>query len=152
MTNARSEPAGFPRVRWWILALLFLAIAINFIDRQVLSVVEPVLREQYHFSNTAYGWILFFFLLGMTLGQIPVGLMLDRFGARRGLPLLVVGWSIVGMFHSLARNVAQLCGLRFLLGLNECGSFSAGVKVIGEWFPAGCSTAAAWWARSSPRP
>jgi len=132
----QPESTGFPRLRWWILLLLFLAIAINFLDRQVLSIVEPILREKYRFTDTDYGVILVFFLLGMTLGQVPAGIMLDRWGARRGFPLIFVGWSLVGMLHAWGRTVAQFCGLRFLLGLNECGSLSAGIKVIGEWFPA----------------
>jgi ACS family hexuronate transporter-like MFS transporter len=115
--------------------MLFLNITINFLDRQVLSIVAPLLRDLYHFSDTAYGMVVACFLFGMMAGQIPVGLMLDRLGPKKGFTLMIAGWSVVGMAHSLCRSIVQFAPLRFLLGLNECGTFSGGVKVIGEWFP-----------------
>jgi len=135
MQPRADNPSAFG-IRWWILLMLFLAMTINFLDRQVLSIVSPVLHDQLHFSDTDYSVVLFFFMFGMTMGQVPVGMLIDKYGARRGFSCLVIGWSIVGMLHSLGRTIAQFCGLRFLMGLHECGSFSAGVKVIGEWFPA----------------
>lgn len=121
-------------IRWWILLLLFFAMEINILDRQVLSLVAPVLRDEFHLSNTDYGRILFCFLLGMTLGQIPVGMMMDRFGPRMGFSLIFIGWSLANLLHGLAGTVVQFCALRLLLGLHECGAYSGGVKVIGQWF------------------
>ena len=129
-----SAEAPSPR-RWWILFLLFSAITINILDRQVLSLVAPVLREQFHLSNTAYGAIVFCFLLGMTAGQIPIGIMMDRIGARIGLAAISVCWSAANMLHAFAATTFQFGALRFLLGLGECGNYSAGVKVIAHWFP-----------------
>jgi ACS family hexuronate transporter-like MFS transporter len=123
------------RRRWWILALLFAAMMINVLDRQVLSLVAPVIREQMRLSNTDYGVILFCFLLGMTVGQLPAGLMLDRKGPRIGLPFLVAWWSTASLVHAFARSAGQLSLFRFLLGMGECGFYSGGVKVIGRWFP-----------------
>ena len=71
-----------------ILLLLFFAITINILDRQVLSLVAPVLRDQFHLSSTQYGIIVFGFLFGMAVGQVPVGALLDRIGARKGLALI----------------------------------------------------------------
>lgn len=124
-----------PSLRWWILLLLFLAIGINILDRQVLSLVAPVLRDQLHISNSQYGLIVFFFLLGMTLGQLPVGLMMDRVGARRGFVYIISWWSLASLLHTFARTVAQFSVLRFFLGTAECGTYSGGVKIIGQWFP-----------------
>jgi|YNPNPStandDraft_1061719.scaffolds.fasta_scaffold06153_7 ACS family hexuronate transporter-like MFS transporter len=124
-----------PPQRWWILALLFAAMTINILDRQVLSLVAPVLRDELGLSNTQYGSIVFSFLLGMTLGQIPVGMMMDRWGARAGFSLAVAWWSVANMLHAGARSAAHFSILRFLLGLGECGTYSAGVKVIGQYFP-----------------
>ncbi len=124
------------RLRWWILLLLFLVMTINILDRQVLSLVAPLLRDQFRFSNTQYGVIVFSFLLGMTLSQIPVGMLMDRRGARFGFSLIVAWWSLANMMHGAARSVAQFSVLRFLLGTGECGTYSGGVKVIGQWFPA----------------
>ncbi|MGH9666767.1 MAG: MFS transporter, partial [Bryobacteraceae bacterium] len=105
------------------------------LDRQVLSLAAPVLRAQFGLSNTDYGAIVFLFLLGMTLGQIPAGKMIDRIGARAGLSLIVAAWSAASGLHALARSVAQFGGLRLLLGLSECGLYSGGIKVVSEWFP-----------------
>ena len=124
-----------PRLRWWILLLLFLAMTINLLDRQVLSLVAPVLRDQFHLSNTQLGVVFFSFLLGMTLGQIPVGMMHDRIGPRMGFCLIISWWSAANLLHSLARSVLQFGLLRFMLGLGECGVYSGGVKTIGQWFP-----------------
>jgi ACS family hexuronate transporter-like MFS transporter len=121
--------------RWWILFMLFSAITINIFDRQVLSLVAPVLREQLHLSNTQYGFILLCFMLGMTVGQIPAGMLLDRKGPRIGFSVLIVWWSIASFLHAFARTVPQFGVLRFALGNGECGVFSGGVKVIAQWFP-----------------
>ena len=136
MTTERQSPEPCPNSRrWWILLLLFLAMTINILDRQVLSLVAPVLRDQFNLSNTQYGTIVFAFLLGMTLAQLPVGAMMDRYGVRLGFPLVFVWWSVANMLHGVARSMAQFSVLRFLLGVGECGTYSAGVKAIGQWFP-----------------
>jgi MFS transporter, ACS family, hexuronate transporter len=132
--RAAPNAATDHRIRWWILLLLFFAMEINILDRQVLSLVAPVLRDEFHLSNTDYGRILFCFLLGMTLGQIPVGMMMDRLGPRAGFCVIFTGWSLASFLHGLAGTVVQFALLRFLLGLNECGAYSGGVKVIGQWF------------------
>ncbi len=124
------------RARWGVLALLFLSIAVNLLDRQVLSVLAPVIRDELRLSNTEYSYILFSFLLGLTLAQVPAGILIDRKGPRFGLPLIMLWWSAANGLHSLARSVQHFCGLRFLLGVGECGNYSAGVKVISSWFPA----------------
>lgn len=134
MTEVPHDPKP-AKIRWWILFMLFLAMTINMLDRQVLSIVAPVLREELHFSNTAYGTVVFFFLLGMMLGQIPVGMFMDRYGARVGFSVIVVFWSVANMLHAAARSATHLSILRFFLGTGECGTYSGGVKVISQWFP-----------------
>lgn len=119
--------------RWSILALLF---AVNLLDRQELAVLAPVIRDELHLSNTEYSWVVASFLLGLSLAQVPSGMLLDRIGVRVDLPLLMVWWSAANAAHTFARAVAHLCGFRFLLGVGECGNDSAGVKVISQWFPA----------------
>jgi ACS family hexuronate transporter-like MFS transporter len=124
-----------PRLRWWILFLIFGALTLNILDRQVLSLVAPVIRDELHISNTQYGTIVFSFLLGMTLWNIPAGLMMDRLGPRVGFTLIVAWWSMASLLHSFARSVSQFSVLRFLLGMGECGNYSGGVKIISQWFP-----------------
>jgi ACS family hexuronate transporter-like MFS transporter len=115
--------------------LLFLLIAVCILDRQILSVLEPVLTVSLRLSNTEYGAILFCFLAGMTIGQIPVGMMIDRIGARKGFVIIFCVWSIASVGHAFMHSAAQFGALRFLLGLAECGAYSGGTKVIAQWFP-----------------
>lgn len=134
LVERAMKPAADP-ARWGVLALLFFSIAVNLIDRQVLSVLAPVIRDELKLSNTQYSFILFSFLLGMALTQVPAGMLLDRRGARAGLPVLMFAWSIANGLHAAARNVWHFCTFRFLLGAGECGNYSGGIKVISQWFP-----------------
>jgi len=74
-------------LRWWIAGLLFLATVINYVDRQTLSVLAPVLREQFRMSNTDYSRIVFAFLLAYTFMQSGSGRLMDWLGTRRGFSL-----------------------------------------------------------------
>jgi ACS family hexuronate transporter-like MFS transporter len=133
--TALSDSNAYRKIQHRILLLLFFAITINILDRQVLSLVAPVLRDELHLSNTQYGTIVFCFLLGMGVGQVPAGALIDRYGARRGLAMLIVWWSTANLAHAFMRTVLQFGAMRFLLGIGECGNYSAGIKVIGQWFP-----------------
>ena len=124
------------RSRWVILSLLFGSITINLLDRQVLSVMAPLIRDELSLSSIEYSYVVFAFTLGLTVFQVPAGLLLDRKGARVGLPLVMLVWSMANALHATARGVWQLCAFRFLLGAGECGNYSAGVKVISQRFPA----------------
>lgn len=121
-------------VRWGMLVLLFLVTVINFVDRQALSIVSPVLREQFHLSATDYGRIVAGFTLGMLVGEFPMGWLSDRFGVRRVLPLAVLWWSTGNALHAFARGTWQFAGLRFWLGTGECANYSGGMKVVAQWF------------------
>lgn len=123
------------QVRWRILALLLFITIINFVDRQSLSVVAPILRDQLKFSNTDYGFIVGAFQLGMMAGEFPMGWLMDRRGTRFGLSFAVLWWSIANALHALATTRLQFAGLRFWLGTGECGNYSGGMKVVSAWFP-----------------
>lgn len=123
------------RRRWWIVALLSASIAINLVDRQVLSLVAPILRQQFSLSDTQYAYIIVGFQLGMLVGQVPAGMLLDWAGARLGFVFIFLSWSVVTGLHALSRGLSTLIGLRFLLGLSECGDYSGGIKVVAGLFP-----------------
>jgi ACS family hexuronate transporter-like MFS transporter len=125
-----------PGVRWTIVALLSSSIAINLIDRQVLSVLAPVLREELRLSATHYAYITASFQLGMMAGQVPIGAFIDRAGTRIGLAAIFVAWSVVGGAHALASGLLGFVALRFLMGLSECGNYTAGIKAVAALFPA----------------
>ena len=121
---------------WWIAILLLISMTVNFMDRLVLGSVAPTLQSTLHFSSTQYSYIVFAFTLGMTLGQIPAGALIDRIGFRAAMPSLFAGWSLINALQALARTVSAFSGLRFLMGMFECGNYPAGVKAVGELFPA----------------
>lgn len=129
-------PPLFQQIRWRILALLFIVTVINFVDRQSLSIVAPVLRDQLKLSNTDYGTIVSAFQFGMLAGELPMGALMDRRGVRFGFSFAVTWWSIANALHSLASSIWPFRLLRFWLGSGECGNYSGGVKVVSAWFPA----------------
>jgi ACS family hexuronate transporter-like MFS transporter len=122
-------------VRWTIAALLFLSTVINYVDRQTLSVVAPVLTKELNLSPVEYSNILTAFLAAYTLMYLGSGFLVDRWGTRVALAVFIVWWSISNMLHGFARNAFQLGTFRLLLGLGEAGNFMAAFKAISEWYP-----------------
>src|ERR1051325_7590886 len=123
------------RLRSMLLALLSTSIAINLVDRQTLSVVAPVMRGELHLNNTQYAYIVCAFQLGMFLGQVPAGAMMDRIGTRLGLAMAFLAWSMINAAHALAGSLAMFVGLRFLMGFSECGNYTGGIKAIATLYP-----------------
>ncbi len=121
--------------RWWIAWLLFLATAVNYLDRQVLSVTAPVLREQLHINAIEYSRILFAFMLAYAAMQMVAGRLVDRIGPKAALAIAMAWWSVAGMMHAAAQSVWHLGALRFLLGIGEAGNWPASVKAVRQWFP-----------------
>ncbi|MFC4311377.1 MFS transporter [Steroidobacter flavus] len=124
-----------PNFRWVIVLLLFAATAISYVDRQVLTVLAPTLRDELQINNTGYASILTAFLLAYTFMQPVMGWLIDRIGTRPGFALIMAWWSIAAGLHALANSVASFAVCRFLLGVGEAGSWSACVKAVSEWFP-----------------
>jgi ACS family hexuronate transporter-like MFS transporter len=118
-----------------MISLVFLATAINYLDRQTLSVVAPVLIEHFHMSNVAYSRVIFAFMLAYTVMNAVSGPVIDWLGTRVGYALMVAWWSAAAILHALARGPWTLGLYRFLLGMGEAGNWPAGVKVVAEWFP-----------------
>lgn len=127
--------ASSPRLRWAMIALVFVATAINYLDRQTLSVVAPVLIDLYHMSNETYSRIIFAFMLAYTIMNGVSGPLIDRLGARRGYAWTTAWWSASAMLHAITIGPWTLGIFRFMLGMGEAGNWPAGVKVVAEWFP-----------------
>jgi ACS family hexuronate transporter-like MFS transporter len=121
--------------RWTIVALLFAATTINYIDRQVLGILAPTLQQELHWTETDYGAIVSWFSLAYGFGMLLVGRVLDRIGVRRGFAAAIVVWSIAAMSHALARTAGGFSIARAMLGLGESGNFPGSVKAVAEWFP-----------------
>lgn len=118
-----------------ICALLFFATAINYIDRQVLSILAPELEEKFGWSESDYGDIVFAFQLAYAVGLVGVGSLMDRMGTRRGFSLAIVVWSLAAMGHAFARSTMGFSLARLGLGLGEAGNFPGATKTVAEWFP-----------------
>ena len=129
-----SQAATIRARRWWVLALLFAITVINFIDRQTVSVLAPVLRQTMHLTDLQYGRIVAAFQFGMMTGELPVGALMDRWGVRLGLAGAVLWWSGATAAQSLAGSGLQLGFTRFWMGTGECGNFSGGVKIVSRLF------------------
>ena len=131
-TRARTF---LPHLRWYICGLLFFATTVNYIDRQVLGLLKPVLEKDLGWREADYGWIVFAFQLAYTLMMPFAGRLIDRLGTRLGYLMAVVVWSFAAMAHSLARNTLQFGLARFALGFGESANFPAAIKTVAEWFP-----------------
>lgn len=125
-----------PHLRWWIAGLLFLSTVINYVDRQTLSVLSPVLTSELGISPIAYSNILTAFLAAYTVMYVVSGILVDRWGTRASLSLFMVWWSVANMAHAFATGPWSLGMLRFLLGMGESGNFMAAFKAVSEWYPA----------------
>ena len=122
-------------VRWWICGLLFLATTINYVDRAVLGVLAPTLRDQIGWSDQQYGYINAAFTLAYAIGFLVAGWFIDRVGVRVGYTVYLVVWSLAAVAHALARGAIGFGAARFALGIGESGNFPAAVKTVAEWFP-----------------
>jgi ACS family hexuronate transporter-like MFS transporter len=123
------------RYRWWIGSLLLGSTIINYIDRQTLSVLAPILKVEYGWSNQDFALIVISFRIAYAIMQAVSGRIVDRLGTRRGLTLSVVWYSTVAIATSAAQGLWSFCALRFLLGVGEAGNWPAATKTVAEWFP-----------------
>jgi len=130
-----GAPLKVGRVRWIIVALLFAATAINYVDRQMIGLLKPTLQDEFGWHETTYADIVFYFQLAYAIGYIVFGNIVDRVGARFGYAAAFVIWTGAHMLHGAVRSVFGFAAVRFLLGIGESGNFPAGLKAVTEWFP-----------------
>jgi ACS family hexuronate transporter-like MFS transporter len=123
------------KYRWRICALLFFATTINYVDRQVLGLLAPVLQTKIGFNEAQYGYIVTAFQAAYALGLLAMGPIIDRIGTKLGYALTISIWSLSAMGHALVRTAFGFGVARACLGFGESGSFPAAVKTIAEWFP-----------------
>lgn len=121
--------------RWTVCALLFFATTINYIDRQVIGILQPVLKQEIGWSDSQYGYIVTAFQAAYAIGLLLAGRLMDALGTKIGYAAALVVWSIAAMAHALARSVFGFGVARFALGLGEAGNFPAAIKTVAEWFP-----------------
>jgi ACS family hexuronate transporter-like MFS transporter len=121
--------------RWIIVTLIFLATTINYVDRQIIGLLKPILEAEFSWSETDFAHIVMAFTAAYAIGLLALGRFIDRIGTRLGYAFIICLWSVAGMFHALAGSAMHFMIARFGLGFGEAGNFPAGVKAISEWFP-----------------
>jgi ACS family hexuronate transporter-like MFS transporter len=124
------------RLRWWIVALICVGTILNYLARNSLGVLAPELMAQLHFSTREYSWVVASFQLAYTLMQPICGAIIDGLGLKVAFALFALAWSLSNMAHGLAGGWMSLAFFRGLLGVSEAAAIPAGVKAVGEWFPA----------------
>src|SRR5574341_368714 len=134
LSAAPARPMGFG-YRWTIVALLFGALTVNYVDRQVLGVLAPTLTRELGWSETDYAAIVSWFTVAYGLGLLFMGRFMDRIGVRLGLSVAVLVWSFASMGHALVCTVAGFSLARALLGIGESGNWPAANKTVAEWLP-----------------
>jgi ACS family hexuronate transporter-like MFS transporter len=127
--------ATIKNLRWYIAGLLCLASALNYLDRQTLSVLIGTIKEELHLTNASYGEINAWFLASYGVMYAVSGRVIDMIGTRRGFMVFVTGWSVANILHMFATSVGQFSFFRLLLGVFEPGSFTGGMRAVSEWFP-----------------
>ncbi|MBQ2403132.1 MAG: MFS transporter, partial [Prevotella sp.] len=131
MTNNQKRT----NVRWTVVALLFFATTINYIDRQVIGLLKPYIQDDLHWTEADYGYIVTAFQVAYGIGMLVCGRMLDKLGSKLGYSVAIVIWSVGAMVHAAAKSVFGFGAARAVLGVGEAGNFPAAVKTIAEWFP-----------------
>src|SRR5437762_10350619 len=123
------------RYRWLICGLLFLATTINYIDRQILSLIKPILDVQLGWSNAQFGLTNSLFQLAYAASLLFFGWFIDRVGTKIGYAVSIVAWSVAAIGHSLVGSISGFYNARIALGLGEGGNFPSSIKAAALWFP-----------------
>ncbi|AGH50140.1 MFS transporter [Edaphosphingomonas fennica] len=123
------------KVRWIICALLFAAVVLSYVDRLVLSVLKPTLQQEYGWSESGYGDVVFWFQAAYGIGFLFFGRLIDRVGAKLGYLLAMAVWTAGHMAHALVTTTTGFALARIPLALGESGTYPAALAAAAEWFP-----------------
>ncbi len=121
--------------RWLIIAVAFIAIVFNYIDRQIVSILKPILKTEFSLDDSGYAFIINIFTICYAAMYPVTGWMVDRFGVKRVMFYGVITWSLACIGGGISRTVAQFGFFRGLLGLAEPTNFPSSIKAATMWFP-----------------
>ncbi|HEY3950052.1 MFS transporter [Phenylobacterium sp.] len=124
------------RRRWWLLGLVMAAGILNLIDRQVISVLKPLIENDLHWTDIDYGRLASLFQLSAAIAYLGVGWIIDRLGVKWASPVGVLAWSLSAMAHGWAMTMGQFSAARIALGATESMGTPAFVKTVGAVFSA----------------
>jgi len=130
-----TETKKFSNYRWTVCALIFFATTVNYLDRQVIGILKPLLDSDLGIGEKDYSRIIMAFQLLYGVGMVIAGRLIDKFGTKIGYGVSVILWSIAAMGHALAKGVWGFGFWRGFLGISEAGNFPAANKSVAEWFP-----------------
>jgi ACS family hexuronate transporter-like MFS transporter len=124
------------KYRWTILSLVFFATTINYLDRQVISLLkDDYLQPLFGWNESDYANILIAFQVMYALGMVGSGLIIDKIGTKLGYALSLLIWSFASIGHAFASSTLGFLVARGVLGFSEAGNFPAAIKTVAEWFP-----------------
>jgi ACS family hexuronate transporter-like MFS transporter len=124
------------KYRWTILSLVFFATTINYLDRQVISLLkDDYLERIFGWTESDYANIVIVFQLAYAIGMLGMGWFIDKVGTKLGYALSLAIWSFAAIGHSFARSTVGFMVARGILGVSEAGNFPAAIKTVAEWFP-----------------
>jgi ACS family hexuronate transporter-like MFS transporter len=118
-----------------IVGLLFLAMVINYVDRQTIGLLKANLSIEFGWDEKHYADLVFYFQLAYALAYLAWGKIMDKIGARWGFGIAFLIWQIAHIGHALARGFGGFAIARMGLGVGEAGGFPGGIKAVAEWFP-----------------
>jgi ACS family D-galactonate transporter-like MFS transporter len=127
--------SAIPRRRWRIAFLLGVGVLVNYFDRVNLSVSHNALYATFGISDITFGYLLGAYNWTYAICQLPIGVVLDRFGVRRVGRISTFLWSLASFAAALTPTIIGFFGARFLLGIGEAPTFPANAKAVGYWFP-----------------
>ncbi|CAL2078961.1 MFS transporter, ACS family, hexuronate transporter [Tenacibaculum sp. 190524A05c] len=122
-------------LRWWIIALIFIATVINYVDRTAFALLWPQMGEDLGMDKKDYALLLNVFMATYAASKFLSGRLYDKIGTRIGFTLSIIVWSLAATFHAFAKGLFSLSFVRGMLGLGEAGLWPGAVKSNGEWFP-----------------
>lgn len=131
-----QQPDKVGSYRWRICALVFFATTINYLDRQVISLLkDDYLDKMFHWDENDYANVVVAFQTAYAVGMLGAGWLVDKIGTKLGYAVSLTVWSIAAIVHAFARTTFGFVGARALLGVSEAGNFPAAIKTTAEWFP-----------------
>ncbi len=122
-------------IRWFMLSLVFLATTINYLDRQVMGLLKPVLEKEFSWDEKDYSYIVMAFTTTYAVGYLAMGRFIDRVGTKIGYAVSLIVWSLASIGHGFVKSTVGFLIARSTLGISEAGNFPAAIKSVAEWFP-----------------
>jgi ACS family hexuronate transporter-like MFS transporter len=135
MSSPGAVPLRSTNYRWVVCTLIFAATTINYIDRQILALIKPILDEQLHWTNEQFGLTNALFQLSYAVSLLIFGWVVDRYGTKLGYMVSIAAWSVAAVSHAFVGSIGGFYAARVALGLGEGGNFPSAIKATALWFP-----------------